>query len=680
MPGVARPLLPSKSKPPLAEQARDLKALRDVVVDAAAISAGLWFSYVFLLLYLLIAVAGVTHRNLFFEDAVRLPFLSVDLPLVSFFVIGPMLFLIVHAYVLIHFVLFAGKVGIFHSELQTQIGDEGVRAQLRWQLPSNIFVQALAGAREVSRGVTGHMLRLIAQISLVVGPIALLLLFQIQFLPYHPKPILALWLRLTVAIDIALLWMLWPSIARGKLTWIAWRDISRVRIVPAASARLFRTLLHPSAPARGTPLRFRNDWYVVRTYGAIVAVALLSLIPIAFVFTISTYQDEWLGAYLRITPVIRSVHELLFEGEPDVTGRTSSWFSNRIVLPDQSFIDPDKLDKIDVSHSFQGRDLRRAILNRADLRKASFIGAELNGASFLGAKLQNARLGCPSAETEPNPDSCAQLQGALFDSANMQGAILTGAQMQGAYLRTADLQGADLTNVQLQAKLGGANMQGAFFFGAKLQAADFHEAKLQATYFFGAELQGADFSAAGLQGASFSYAGLQGAILSDAHLEGSTFRSARISHVSPDLNAYLADFGDCDPDTMPWTASQYGNFAAWRDRVLTGVAKEILEDAKTRLFQRLEGPLNPIAQTCQNAKQPQDQEVANSLSQLACSRLSAPNVARGLIKNGRAAIVADRLRKGMSEPNSCPGVIGFTSSDWEKLDALVPPPSTVSSK
>lgn len=62
--------------------------MRDVVIDAAAISAGLWFSYIFVLLYLLIAVAGVTHRNLFFEDPVKLPFLSVDLPLVSFFVIG----------------------------------------------------------------------------------------------------------------------------------------------------------------------------------------------------------------------------------------------------------------------------------------------------------------------------------------------------------------------------------------------------------------------------------------------------------------------------------------------------------------------------------------------------------------------------------------------------------------
>lgn len=584
-----------------------------------------------------------------------------------------------HAYVLIHFVLFAGKVGIFHSELKTQIGDKKVRAQLRWQLPSNIFVQALAGAREVSSGVTGRMLRLLAQISLVAGPIALLMLFQIQFLPYHPKPILALWLRLTVVIDIALLWTLWPSIARGKLTWITWREVNRARIVPAVSVRLFRALLHPLLiTPQGIPLRLRNDWKVVRQHSIVVTLAVLSLIPIFFVFAISTYPDEWFGTHLQTAPIIRTVHDLLFEGEPDVSGRTSSWFSNRIVLPNQSFVDPDKLDKIDVSHSFQGRDLRRAVLNGSDLRRASFIGAALNGASFLGAKLQNARLGCPGVELEPNPANCAQLQGAHFDGSNMQGAVLTGAQMQGARLITADLQEADLTNVQLQAaNLTNANLQGAFLLGAQLQAANLQGAKLQATYFWLAHLQGADLAQADLQGASFSSAHLQGAILTGARLEGSTFVSAQISRVSPDLNIYLADFRDCDPETMPWTASQGANFATWRARVLAEVPNEILEDAMSRLSKRLEGPENPVSQICQTAasKPPEDEELATALAQLACSRISAPHVARGLIKNGRASIVADRLRKGMSEPTSCPGVLGFTSSDWEKLDALVPPPT-----
>src|SRR5262249_30256184 len=101
------PAAPAAEMPPsaaaFAGKAKDLGALRDAVVDAASVGAGLWLSYLFVLLYLIVAVGGVTHRNLLFESPVKLPFLGVDLPLVGFFVLGPALFLIVHAYVLLHF-------------------------------------------------------------------------------------------------------------------------------------------------------------------------------------------------------------------------------------------------------------------------------------------------------------------------------------------------------------------------------------------------------------------------------------------------------------------------------------------------------------------------------------------------------------------------------------------------
>jgi hypothetical protein len=104
-----------------------------------------------------IAAGGVTHRDLFLESPVKLLFLNVDLPLLGFFVLGPVIFPIVHTYVLLHFVLLAGKVGDFDAELRAQIADEEVRRRLRRQLPSNIFVQFLAGSREVRTGVVGFL-------------------------------------------------------------------------------------------------------------------------------------------------------------------------------------------------------------------------------------------------------------------------------------------------------------------------------------------------------------------------------------------------------------------------------------------------------------------------------------------------------------------------------------------
>jgi hypothetical protein len=73
-----------------------------------------------------------------------------------------------------------------------------------------------------------------------------------------------------------------------------------------------------------------------------------------------------------------------------------------------------------------------------------------------------------------------------------------------------------------------------------------------------------------------------------------------------------------------------------------------------------------------------EQQLATFLADLGCLEDAAPHVARGLIQNGRllstglrVAAVADRLRKGKSDPSGCPGVRGFTDDDWAKLDQLV---------
>src|ERR1700730_13861104 len=157
-----------------AAKANDLQALRDAVVDAASVGAGLWLSYLFVVLYLAIAAGGVTYRALLLENRVKLPFLNVDLPLKVFFVLGPLLLLVVHAYVLLHISLLAGKVGAFREQLEKQIASDSAKAHLRRQLPSNIFVQLLSGPDDVRMGFMGLLLRMIAGVSLVLGPLALL--------------------------------------------------------------------------------------------------------------------------------------------------------------------------------------------------------------------------------------------------------------------------------------------------------------------------------------------------------------------------------------------------------------------------------------------------------------------------------------------------------------------------
>jgi hypothetical protein len=385
-----------------ADKVHDLDLVRKSVDDAAAVSAGLWLSYLFALFYIGIAAGGVTHKDLLLENPVRLPFLNVELPFVAFFALAPVLFVVSHAYTLMHFVMLASKVGAYNHELAKQIPERDaasasiyddahaldhreIRRGLRRQLPSNIFVQFLAGPLEIREGGLGRLLKAIAWVTLVIGPVLLLLLIQVQFLPYHLEWVT--WIqRLALLCDVVLLWFLWPAVLEGR---------SEMRW-----PRLWR---HPGA-------------------------ALISLVPLVLAFVVARYPGEWVDRHVGsrhwIPPYSRhtwqeaedwqefltawidepgwtSVHNLLFNGEvDDVTRRRKSLLSNTLVLPGFDGLaaagieDPKKLEGDGVKHSLvlRGRHLKGAILSHSDLRKADLEAAKLEGANLDGARLQGARL------------------------------------------------------------------------------------------------------------------------------------------------------------------------------------------------------------------------------------------------------------------------------------------------
>ena len=483
-------------EPAFAAKAQDLEALRNTVVDAATVGAGLWLSYLFVLFYLLIAAGGVTHRDLFLESAVKLPFLNVDLPLTGFFVVGPGLFLIVHAYVLIHFVLLADKVGVFDDELQTQVKDGRIRTRLRRQLPSNIFVQILAGPKEVRTGVLGFMLRQIAQISLVIAPVGLLVFFQLQFLPYHSEAI-SWWQRTAVVADLILLWMLWPSVARGQSIGRAWHAFRSRR-------------------------------------GKVLSIGFASAVPIVLVFTIATFPGELLDRLpsIRLVPWkvgknnawrFVSLQELLVAGEVDFsTRRATSLWSNRLVLPGIDVIDHSKFDSeikiagMPTSVSLRARHLEGAVLIGSTLRKADFTGAWMQGAKLGSSDLREAKFECDATRDEgpKGPEQrCAQLQGSSFVGSSLEGASFVNAQLDGALFYRAQLEAAS-------------------FIGAQLNGAALDSAQLQGASLDSAHLEGASLVSTKLQGATLDYAILNGASLDGAQLQGATFNMTELQWAS----------------------------------------------------------------------------------------------------------------------------------------------------
>jgi hypothetical protein len=197
------------------------------------------------------------------------------------------------------------------------------------------------------------MLRLIAWVTLVISPLALLVLFHLQFLPYHHEPI-SWWHRIAVAADLVLLWTLWPSVVRGETTWITRRDL-RLRKVQAAVlvslALVFTVATFPGewVDEHLPPVPFvPTEWPSLKPDSAELSATVEPRQPTNTVETgdepikeeAKVQNKEWriIGLWKSIPNVWKSMgwttpHKLLVGGEIDSNGKLKSLWSNRLLLP-----------------------------------------------------------------------------------------------------------------------------------------------------------------------------------------------------------------------------------------------------------------------------------------------------------------------------------------------------------
>jgi uncharacterized protein YjbI with pentapeptide repeats len=348
---------------------------------------------------------------------------------------------------------------------------------------------------------------MIAWISLVLGPLALLVLFQLQFLPYH-DPGITLWQRAAVFLDLAILWMLWPSIVRAEPPSFSWRDLRAGKAVAAGLASIVLLLLVL------TIVTFPGEFFD--------GLPSVKFIPRKW----TRLQTDQAESQSNLT----SLHELLVAGSVDYVKRTTvSLWSNRLVLPSIDVIDHSKFDTeakiaaLPESVSLRGRRLEGAVLLSAHLRKADFTAAELQGALLSGADLREAKFDC---EDGP-PQRCTDLQGRSLELREAELRSLGGAQILRANLMETQMQGTNLRNAHIQeAKLIWAKLDGAFMWDVQLRGADLSYASLEGADMLRAQLEGANFQDASLIGAnlrnsSLGQTNLKGSKLALADLRGS---------------------------------------------------------------------------------------------------------------------------------------------------------------
>jgi uncharacterized protein YjbI with pentapeptide repeats len=530
----------------------DVGALERSVNDSATRVSAIWLTFVAFSAYLAAAASTVSHRQLLLEEAIKLPTVNIDVPLVVSAVLLPSLFVVYHVYVLLQVVLLARTADAYNSAVNVAVADAGDQVAVRQRLANTLFAQLFAGSAREREGVLGWLLRIMAWVTLAVAPPLVLIVFQLQFLPYHSAAVT--WShRLLVAIDLLMVLILWAGAVDPRSD-ISWRRI-------------------PRAPTSTS----------------------LAAVVIAFSFLALTFPGERHAGWTRYE-ILHDL-DLMYGGDPTchqksyLVGVLSPYF-DRIAVVGEQMVDGDKLRRIDEiagarsqkpyegerTRSLRGRDLHCGNLGGVDLRRADFTGADLSGANLTRADLDGAKLAGASlrwAALDGARLSNASLEGvdlssagmssvrlqnanlnkAIIGSANLEGAELTGAEldhaslqgarvsrvrlqrasMKGTRLAGADLRNADLSGANLEdANLEHATLINATLTGANLKRASLHGASLMNATLRGADLRmatlsGANLTKAWLEGASLDYAQLRGAILSEAQLQGASLYRATLS-------------------------------------------------------------------------------------------------------------------------------------------------------
>ncbi len=486
-------------------------SLLEAVNNSSDTSHTAWLIFIGVMAYLMVAVAGVTHKDLLLETPVTLPILQVNIQLTQFFQFAPVLLVLFHLGVISQLVLLARKTLEFDTAVRALEVSDRRTHPLRLELHNFFFVQAIAGPHRSI--VMSAFLHGMSWLTLVVLPVVLLLYIQIAFLPYHDITIT--WThRIALTVDIVMLVMIGIFLMRAEASFFKafWQT----------------TVQHPFS--------------FLLTSAVMIVVAFFS-------YFIATVPDERLDRLARtFIPAPDNADGRRYRFAigfavpylaPKPDGSLWGIFHRNLIVTDQDLVSERQGRRMatdEASISLRGRDLRFARLDRTDLHRADLTGAELDGASFIGADLSHIRLQCADISelilTEDRDLArCVSAERANFTRANLTGAQMAGIDLRHAKLEEANLESAELPySLLIGADFSGARLDKADVTGGvQMQAANFLIASLQGADLTGVHAQFADFSSATMQAAIMMHASLHGAVLRDANLEGADLQRVNLA-------------------------------------------------------------------------------------------------------------------------------------------------------
>lgn len=457
---------------------------------AAAATRNAGLTFLLFGFYLIVIVGSTSHDQLVREDPITLPLLDVSLPLIGFYWVGPVLFVVLHLNFLIAHYILAQKLRRLDAEID-HLKTSSERQNARALFHPFPIVQMLVGQDHPP--AARRLLRILVWFVVVIFPVLILLFTQAQFLPYHSHLVTS-WHRLLLIADLWLLGLLWRRVLKPDLPTLTLR-LAWIHLINALT-----TLL-------STPFWRRRTY--IQSFARISRSAKTGIFAQV---AIPAFLVSWM---ILVIPGSYTALPLDAVLGPE---RSLPLFARNIVPDSRDFVhskpSPELIEQLGSGENafakygegldLRGRDLRYADLKGADLRKADLSpkgdtiadlrGARLDGAKMQGANLSSAKLQgtlLTNAQLQAANLSLAEAQGTVLEGANLQSAELSAAQFQGANLRNANLRGVDASPDQrsastrfdgamlVAAKLEGANLIGAWFQGADLRSAKLWRALIQ---------------------------------------------------------------------------------------------------------------------------------------------------------------------------------------------------------
>jgi len=188
--------------------------LLEAINEASSNVRNAYLTFLLAGLYFAILIGSTTDEQLLRESGVTLPLLSIDLPIIGFYVVAPPLFLLLHLNMLLMFSLLADKL----SPLRDSLADLPPLERNHWMFRVATFPFTQLWLRDTKVGGTHFFLQLFVWLSIAILPPVVLQWALLRFLCYQDDAITFLHQMLLIA-DIVLLVGFWSKVVpNGSIT------------------------------------------------------------------------------------------------------------------------------------------------------------------------------------------------------------------------------------------------------------------------------------------------------------------------------------------------------------------------------------------------------------------------------------------------------------------------------